>query len=186
MKRPKSFEGPGLCIMERVTWVRCWFFHGVSNLIVGNHRAKKTHKKTYKIRWFFRFFLGSRTVSNHGAPTRSAFQSRNLNWAELIHPWRRSQRVFQDAIRQRNHVISVACGVSHKSQPSTSSGFFMFLPFCQAPVVEEKPAPVVEEKWWFQEPVVAASLTLAMASTLIALRKSLWETSDCTQFSKNP
>jgi len=22
MKRPKSFEGPGLCIMERVTWVR--------------------------------------------------------------------------------------------------------------------------------------------------------------------
>ena len=40
-------------------------------------------------------------------------------------------------------------------------------------MVEEKPAPVVEEKWWFQEPVVAASLTLAMASTLIALRKSL-------------
>ena len=39
-------------------------------------------------------------------------------------------------------------------------------------MVEEKPAPVVEEKW-FQEPVVAASLTLAMASTLIALRKSL-------------
>ena len=74
---------------------------------------------------------------------------------------------------KENHVISVACGVSHKSQPSTSSGFFMFLPFCQAPVVEEKPAPVVEEKWWFQEPVVAASLTLAMASTLIALRKSL-------------
>lgn len=46
-------------------------------------------------------------------------------------------------------------------------------PTTKAPVVEEKPAPVVEEKWWFQEPVVAASLTLAMASTLVALRKSL-------------
>ena len=53
----------------------------------------------------------------------------------------------------------------------------VFWSFCQA-AAAAKPPPK-PAKSWASEPILAASLTLAVTSTLIALRKSLWRTWCC-------